>query len=177
MIDKGCNKCGLVKPLEQFYRNKQAKPDGKNHGRHPWCKSCIDADRKRRRDADPEKRRKYAREYLRANRDRIRAYYRAWYARDKEYFIAKDRNRDARIKAVGGTHTSADISVLMAAQKKKCAVCRESIVKKYHVDHILPIKLGGSNSKANLQLLCPQCNLNKHARHPVDFMRARGFLL
>jgi 5-methylcytosine-specific restriction endonuclease McrA len=29
----------------------------------------------------------------------------------------------------------------------------------------------------NLQLLCQPCNNQKHVKHPVDFMREKGFLL
>lgn len=59
----------------------------------------------------------------------------------------------------------------------KCVVCKVSIKNKYHVDHIMPLALGGEHKKENIQLLCPSCNLSKHAKHPVDFMRQRGFLL
>ena len=55
--------------------------------------------------------------------------------------------------------------------------CTVSIADGYHVDHIQPLALGGSNDKANLQLLCPTCNLRKSAKHPVDFMRETGRLL
>lgn len=44
-------------------------------------------------------------------------------------------------------------------------------------DHIMPMDLGGSNDASNLQLLCQSCNSSKHAKHPVDFMQERGFLL
>ena len=37
---------------------------------------------------------------------------------------------------------------------------------KYHVDHRMPLSLGGSNYPDNLQLLCPTCNLSKSATHP-----------
>ena len=40
-----------------------------------------------------------------------------------------------------------------------------------------PLALGGSNDKANLQLLCPTCNAKKSAKHPIDFMQSRGLLL
>jgi len=36
---------------------------------------------------------------------------------------------------------------------------------------------GGSNTDDNMQLLRKLCNLQKHAKHPVDFMQERGFLL
>lgn len=34
----------------------------------------------------------------------------------------------------------------------------------YHVDHVRPLAMGGSNNTVNLQLLCPPCNLGKGAR-------------
>lgn len=87
------------------------------------------------------------------------------------------RNREAKIKINGGRHTASDILNLLSAQKYKCAVCKKSISKDYHVDHVMPLALGGSNAKDNLQLLCPLCNKSKHAKHPVDFMQELGFLI
>ena len=37
--------------------------------------------------------------------------------------------------------------------------------------------LGGLNADSNMQLLRAECNLQKSAKHPVDFMQSRGFLL
>lgn len=39
----------------------------------------------------------------------------------------------------------------------------------YHVDHVVPISLGGSDGPENLVLTCPNCNHRKHAKHPMDF--------
>ena|SRR6056297_961067 len=33
-----------------------------------------------------------------------------------------------------------------------------------HIDHIVPIKYGGSSNMDNLQVLCQKCNLKKSAR-------------
>lgn len=62
-------------------------------------------------------------------------------------------------------------------QRWKCAICAVSVREKYHVDHIMPLAKGGEHTPANLQLLCPSCNVRKSAKHPVDYMQSRGFLL
>jgi 5-methylcytosine-specific restriction endonuclease McrA len=46
-----------------------------------------------------------------------------------------------------------------------------------HVDHILPLALGGDNRRKNIQLLCPTCNLSKGAHHPIDHAQRNGLLL
>lgn len=86
-------------------------------------------------------------------------------------------NRRARKRQATGSHTAADIAQLFRLQIGKCACCKTSIEEKYHVDHIIPLAAGGSNDRMNLQLLCPPCNLSKGAKHPIEFMRQRGYLL
>lgn len=69
------------------------------------------------------------------------------------------------------------IKKIGSLQNWKCAICRCSVRDNYHVDHILPLKLGGAHMPKNIQLLCAPCNLRKSAKHPVAFMQERGFLL
>lgn len=90
---------------------------------------------------------------------------------------AHKRNREARISGNGGRHTAKDILFLLDMQKCKCATCKVNIKNNYNVDHVIPLALGGSNAKDNLQLLCPTCNRAKSAKHPVDFMQEIGFLI
>ncbi|MFZ1365737.1 MAG: HNH endonuclease signature motif containing protein, partial [Brachymonas denitrificans] len=82
-----------------------------------------------------------------------------------------------RKQAAGGTHTAEDVADLFRLQRGKCACCRTSIKRCYHVDHIEPLARGGSNDRTNLQLLCPTCNTRKSAKHPIEFMQSRGLLL
>lgn len=100
-----------------------------------------------------------------------------WRDNNKDKIRVTNRNTKARRNKAKGKHTKADIDFLHLFQKKKCIVCQVSLTKKYHVDHIQPIALGGSNYKTNLQLLCPPCNLNKKAQDPIVFMQSKGFLL
>ena len=59
----------------------------------------------------------------------------------------------------------------------KCVCCGHPLSDNYHLDHIVPIALGGANEDWNIQLLRGECNLQKHAKHPVNFMQSKGFLL
>jgi 5-methylcytosine-specific restriction endonuclease McrA len=86
-------------------------------------------------------------------------------------------NRKARERANGGILSVGLAEKLFELQKGKCACCGQPLGEKYHMDHILPIVLGGPNEDWNIQLLRQRCNQQKHAKHPVDFMQSRGFLL
>ena len=66
---------------------------------------------------------------------------------------------------------------LKKIQKERCAICRCSIKSLHHVDHIMPLALGGEHEPHNIQLLCPICNLRKGKAHPVEFMQRSGYLL
>ncbi|MGO9838526.1 MAG: HNH endonuclease [Polyangiaceae bacterium] len=59
---------------------------------------------------------------------------------------------------------------LVFRDKGHCAICLNDISglvsigeEGYHVDHIVPLDLGGTNDPTNLQLLCAACNLVKGA--------------
>jgi 5-methylcytosine-specific restriction endonuclease McrA len=84
----------------------------------------------------------------------------------------------ARKQSAHGRLSKDIVPRLMALQKGKCACCRESLRKTgKHIDHVMPLSAGGHNTDDNVQLLCPACNCSKNARHPIDFMQSRGFLL
>ncbi|MCX5470459.1 HNH endonuclease [Alcaligenes sp. A-TC2] len=40
-----------------------------------------------------------------------------------------------------------------------------SIERRFHIDHMIPISLGGTNDPTNLQVLCDRCNLQKGNRN------------
>lgn len=87
------------------------------------------------------------------------------------------RNRRARIKKSQGTHSKQDVLKILKYQNRKCANCARCVASKYHVDHVMPIALGGSNSPENLQILCPKCNLKKNKKHPDVWAKENGRLI
>jgi len=72
-------------------------------------------------------------------------------------------NRRARKKNLNrdGSITRKAVSVMMTNQFDLCNICDEDISKDKHIDHIKPLAKDGSHVIANIQLLCPSCNLAK----------------
>lgn len=111
---------------------------------------------------DTEKRKATALRYYLANTDRYRNYV---------------RNRRAKVRGAIGSHTKEDVAEIARKQIMRCACCHEKLLDDYHADHVMPLALGGSNDKLNLQALCPTCNKKKGAMHPIDFANRNGLLL
>lgn len=111
------------------------------------------------------------------NKDKVNAFTKRWRDANPEASRAIVRNRRARSKLAEGSHKAADIISIASRQKYKCAGCKISIRAGWHVDHIQPLSRGGSNYPRNLQLLCRDCNLRKHAKHPIVWAQENGRLL
>lgn len=78
--------------------------------------------------------------------------------------------RRSRVFAAGGSFTGQEINDLYEKQYGVCVYCPADLSgKNYHIDHIMPIVLGGRNSIENLQLLCPTCNSRKGGMHPDEW--------
>lgn len=112
-----------------------------------------------------------------AEREHIRAKQNAYMKANPDIRRASSALRRARKKAMPGSFTKADIRSLLVTQRNRCCYCLVPIRSGYHVDHILPLALGGTNRKSNIQILCAPCNLRKGASHPLDFARKDGRLL
>jgi 5-methylcytosine-specific restriction endonuclease McrA len=115
--------------------------------------------------------------WKRANKDKVAASFKKNRPKHMLQYRLKEQRRRARKVSAGGTFTQDDVSDIRRLQKGKCALCKCSIKKRYHIDHIMPLALGGSNFRSNIQLLCAPCNLSKHAKHPIVFAQSRGLLL
>ncbi len=111
------------------------------------------------------------------NRERIKQLNAEWQKNNPERHRTHQHNRRAR-KGDNGGILSPDISgKLFSRQRGRCACCGVKLGKTFDIDHIVPLALGGPNTDDNVQLLTPRCNRQKGAKHPVEFMQARGFLL
>lgn len=111
------------------------------------------------------------------NAEKVRQASKKWAEANPEKIKARHQNRRARKKGNGGKLSPNIVQTLLVLQKGKCACCGKSLKQGYHLDHIMPIALGGMNTDDNVQLLTPKCNLSKGAKHPDDYMRSRGKLI
>lgn len=181
---KTCNRCAENKPLTEFGRSKR-------DGVWPQCKSCRNVLAAEYRAAHPWKvvecnARYYAAnvekmlarnaKWAAANRDKVREKDAKWRAANPGIWRVYWNNRRAKLS---GGQLSPDIAErLHKLQRGKCACgCKQPLGNDFHRDHIMPVALGGSNTDDNIQLLRKTCNLQKHAKHPIDFMQSKGFLL
>jgi 5-methylcytosine-specific restriction endonuclease McrA len=142
---------------------------------------------------NPERARAYSTKWRKNNKTKVRKTLKTWRSNNKkqikEYSIEwrrlhpgatkkHDHAKRAKRRSCNG-ELSLDISTrLLAFQKNRCAICRTSLKKTgYHLDHIIPLARGGKNTDGNIQVTCPKCNMEKHAKDPIQFMQERGFLL
>lgn len=89
----------------------------------------------------------------------------------KDQIRVANRNYKAKKRSAEGHHTAADIQKIYEDQGCRCAACNVNVKNGYHVDHIVPLIRGGSNWPANLQILCPSCNLRKKDKPFDEFLR------
>ncbi len=90
--------------------------------------------------------------------------------------LLSKKGRAKKKSAKIGVIRKEDLRALLERQGNKCACCSAHLEKK-HLDHVVPLYLGGAHEILNFQYLCPRCNLSKSKKHPIDFMQTRGFLL
>lgn len=116
--------------------------------------------------------------YRLRNRDAILAYYRSYARGNVAARRINEQNRAARMRATGGVLSPGLAGKLLKLQRGCCANCTRELAKVgYHLDHKVPISLGGVHDDSNIELLCPDCNLRKHAKDPIEWAREQGRLI
>ena len=197
-VTKQCSKCKAWKDIGEFSIEKSSK-DG--HAR--WCGKC----KKEYREVNKERLKQWFKTRYLEDKDRLLAMGKSWRERNKERLknlvtswraknsernsenqrrwrkenpqahSVHERNRRARKRDAFGEHSAEQITDLYLKQRGRCAACDSMLHDEYHADHIYALSIGGSNDILNIQLLCQNCNLVKHAKDPIRFMQDRGFLI
>ncbi len=116
-------------------------------------------------------------EWRRSNPEKMAASSSVWAKENPDARRRNEHNRRARAKNNGGILSKGIEGKLFQLQRGRCACCAQPLGTDYHLDHIMPLALGGQNDDGNVQLLRARCNNQKYKKHPVDFMQQRGYLL
>lgn len=163
-----CKRCGtpLPRTTEYFAKAKSCKD-----GLRLVCRRCMTI-----RDMERYTRlRDEILEALRQDRQVNREYYREIdRKRDqsphrKAGHAARTAKRRSLIKKAVGTFTAGDIELQLKSQRAKCWWCGISVKTGFHVDHLIPLARGGSNSPENIVISCPKCNTSRRDRLPHEW--------
>lgn len=179
----------LQKGLDRYFTGKPCKH---GHITHRWpdgscfeCRRIINngqyakfRERKKAAVADYYRRNKKkciaaAISWQKRNWDLVREIHRAWSKANPEKVLASARTQRAKRKGAIGSHTPRDFAEIVKQQDNRCKYClREFSDKvKIEVDHIIPIRMGGTNFKENIQAACSTCNKRKSDKDPAEFAK------
>lgn len=121
-------------------------------------KAKRDAEREARKIANKDARAAYMREAQKKYRlkypDRVRARNRLYHKDNPDFKrVSQAKRRALELASLEACYTTNDVKRLMRSQKGLCMYCGTDVRTRYHVDHIMPLALGGSNGRHNIQVL------------------------
>lgn len=161
-----CTKCIQEKTFDNFNKCKKGK-----HGLRSQCRECDKSYNQQYNLTNAKYRANYTKEWHNKNPEYNKLYNSS--DKGKAVLKAKAHNRRALKLNNGGKHTAQDILSLLELQSGKCVYCNNSLVvnkiKKFELDHIIPLTKNGGNGVENLQLLCIKCNRSKKDKFPEEF--------
>ena len=182
-----CKACAKAAQAERYQKKKEVYQAYRLENRAKtketnaaWHEKNRDKVRKRKAEAyaaDPARFKERSAAWKAANPAKVRAIDIAWRKANPGAVVSHRQNRRARKLRSEGRLSAGLTDRLFEQQKGKCPCCAQPLGDAYHLDHIVPLALGGTNTDDNMQLLRPICNHQKHAKDPIDFMQSRGFLL
>ena len=105
--------------------------------------------------------RKHKAKYRQANRVTIRAKEKV--REQSTEGLSKKVRREQKRRAIKLNQFIEDVDpqILYKTHGGMCGICKEFIIGKFHVDHIIPISKGGMHGYVNTQPAHPLCNLKK----------------
>lgn len=185
---KVCTKCGQGFDKSFFYKDSRGKD-----GLFARCKACHNkASRKwqsnnkdkvnqisdkyryshkeeiskRNKDWDSrnkEYRRLYKKQYRKQNSKHIKDYRKLYYEKNRETELLNEHKRRERI-----SYSVPQRWRLSQQPEGLCYWCGVDLnTVKVHIEHVMPISLGGPANKTNEVLACSGCNESKHNKHPL----------
>lgn len=169
---KTCPRCAQEQALEGFSRDRR-RPDGHD----VYCKQCRKAATKRwvqenperhaaKKRGDPEAEKARNRRWREANPEKAaeskrRAKQKFKTERREEYLMRKRMEQSAR------RMTGQDVIYGVIVSHDPCSYCGGAGGT---IDHVTPIKVGGTNNWSNLTGACRSCNSSKSSRALLPYL-------
>lgn len=169
---------------DEYQKNKRNKT-----GREPQCRLCNNARIRRHYERDPAakiaKTRQYHVDHPEWSKERLRA----WYERNREEVLARDkarresgdeefidrkraatrraeqRRRAQKAQTAVERLTQRDYDEILTEWDGLCWIC-EQAPKDVQWDHYQPLSQGGPHIRANLRPVCGPCNVRKNGQWP-----------
>ncbi len=174
--DQGLRRCARCKeclPLSSF--NKKADD---YFGLQSLCRECNKANTRKYYNENKEHHRAVCDAWQASNPERTKAARQRWRTENVDREIENRRSwkqsnpekvkiyvhkRRILLKAATFEVTAKDVARLLSKPCYHCGAPSE------HIDHVIPVKLGGSHSVGNLAGLCAFCNMSKGPKLYAEF--------
>lgn len=183
-----CTKCRERFPetIEYFHFDKKGRSNS-------HCRKCVrdanaiynaaNIELKRARGREyvaktKDKRKGYNQEYYKNNQSVIKNRVKQWATDNPEKARAHSRATQLRRRVILATQeklTPELIQEMYELQGGRCLYCDIALFDNYHVDHIIPVALGGGNDFDNLCIACPFCNQSKSDKLLTEWEEVRGW--
>jgi 5-methylcytosine-specific restriction endonuclease McrA len=82
----------------------------------------------------------------------------------------RQTERGRRRKLAGKPFKAEEITALYGRQQGRCFYCGTPLAfGEFHLDHYIPLKMGGPHEITNIVIACGPCNLKKGALSPLEY--------
>ena len=69
------------------------------------------------------------------------------------------------------------VRILLEQQGHECGYCGDGLGSDFHIEHIIPLCVGGTNNLSNLCIACPPCNLTAGPLVFQDFYQKQQYII
>ena len=155
---KRCTKCGLDKPLEDFYLDSKGKE--KSH-----CKSCHKLYVVINYQKNSARFKAYQKAYRLKNKEMLKEKRRKYTKKNMRAIYLYLRKRNETKRGLRADLTEEQWETIKRVFRGKCAYCgkRTTVLEQ---DHVIPLSKGGTLTLHNIVPACRSCNAQKYNHLP-----------
>lgn len=156
-----CKICRNAQKRERIKRNPQ-----KNKEYLEKNKDKLKQYRKKYMPVWHEKNKEREKQYRIDNKDRIISYQREYAKTDKRKITSLNCTHK-RLRKFKDSDITTDYLLLLKSITQFCSCCGNKLKYErtdkhsYHLDHIIPVKIGGKHMRNNIRYICKSCNLSR----------------